>query len=281
MNRNQIWEEFTAISRKPDDQIDLARAALLISNGMNPRLNPDIELLDLDSLAKAAKNHIGDTDNSLYSINALSEFLFDELGFKGNEKDYYNPDNSFLDRVLTTRLGIPLSLSLLYIEIGKRIGMQFVGIGMPGHFLVRHETSKDYYIDTYNRGVLLSLNECKEIFEHASLGKIVWNANFLNPVDNKTFICRMLRNLKTAYLQKEDHGGALSILDLLLCIQPNADLDLRDRGLVNYRLGRYSEAIFDLKGYVARDPEGPDVAAVEELVGRILSKIKSEGLNGE
>ncbi len=277
MDRDQIWDKFTEISKTPDDQVDLAHAALLISNGMNPDLDPNAELLHLDSMAEVAKKRIGSTEDPLSAINRLSEFLFDDLGFQGNQDDYYNPDNSFLDRVLTTRMGIPISLSLLYIEVGKRLGMPLVGVGMPTHFLVKHEALDDIYVDAFNRGVLLSTEECRDRLKQVSSGEVGWDSSFLQPVGRKAFITRMLRNLKQAYLHQEEHQGVLSMLDLLLCIQPEADIELRDRGLVNYRLGRYNEAIFDLKGYVARDPKGPDVQAVEELVGRIMRKMRSGG----
>lgn len=277
MDRDQIWDEFTELSKTPDDQVDLAWIALLISNGMNPDLDPNADLLHLDSMAEVAKKRIGNTSDPLSSLNRLSEFLFDDLGFEGNQDDYYNPDNSFLDRVLTTRLGIPISLSLLYIEVGRRLGIPLIGVGMPGHFLVKHEALDDLYVDAFSRGILLSTDECKERLKQVASEKIGWNSSYLQPIGKKAVIARMLGNLKAAYLHQEEHQGVLSILDLLLCIKPDADIELRDRGLVNYRLGRFNEALFDLKGYVARDHKGPDVPAVEELVGRIMRKMRSGG----
>ena len=128
-------EQFSILSKSK--QLDLAKLALLFAMCEYPDLNIDEELQSLDSLASVAKTRINQDSDPISQINALSEYLFDEVGFQGNYEDYYDPRNSFLNEVLNRRQGIPITLSLLYMEVGKRLGIQLEGVGMPGHFLVR------------------------------------------------------------------------------------------------------------------------------------------------
>ena len=265
--------ELVALASSPDDEIDLARAALLIATVEYPRLDVERELAVLDSLAAAASRRMEEGTDPLYRVNTLSEYLFEEAGFRGNEDDYYDPRNSFLNDVLTRRTGIPISLSLVYIEAGKRLGIPLVGVGMPGHFLVRHREVEDLYIDPFYGGILLSEEECAERLLQVTGAQHPWDPRYLDPVGNRELIARMLRNLKAIYLRRNDHSRALSIIGWLLALSPEAAHELRDRGLVHYELGDYDRALDDLRGYLDRvAPDGED-GAIRALVERLQSML--------
>ena len=264
-----LRDAFARVARLEDGEIDLARAALLVAANEYPGLDIDHELGTLDSLAVGAADRMGGDRDPLYELNVLSEYLFDELGFAGNEQDYYDPRNSFINDVLSRRLGIPITLSLVYIEVGKRLGMPLVGLGMPGHFLVGHVDVEDLFVDTFNGGILLSEEECARRLQESTRSTTHWNRALLDPVGNKEFMARLLRNLKAIYMQRQDNARALNITDWLVILQPEAPEERRDRGLVNYYLGNRPEALADLSAYLDSAGDERDVAVVEGLVSRI------------
>lgn len=269
MDRSDIWEEFARIAESPDDQIDLARAALLIAAMEYPELDIERQLGLLDSLAIAASRRLGEERDPFFCINTLNEYLFDEVGFRGNQESYHDPRNSFLNEVLNRRLGIPITLSLVCIEVGKRLDIPLIGIGMPGHFLIRHRDAEDLFIDPFYGGILLSEEECARRLWQITRNSLHWNPRFLSPVSNREFIARMLRNLKGIYLEQPDYSRTLVIIDRLVILQPEVAHERRDRGLVHYQLGHYQEAFADLRSYLDSTKSGPDTASVERLVSRI------------
>ena len=162
MSQLTYLQEFSRIASLPDDQVDLARAALLIASVEYPELDIEHQLGLLDSLAAAANRRIDAGADPLVAINQLSEYLFDEVGFRGNQEDYYDPRNSFLNEVVLRRIGIPITLSLVCIEVARRLNIPLIAIGMPGHLLVRHRDVPDWFIDPFHGGILLSQEECQQ-----------------------------------------------------------------------------------------------------------------------
>ena len=268
MDSEEIKQQFSAQAALPDDEIDLARAALLIAATEYPSLDVEQQLGVLDSLSRAASTRIGDRSNALACVNSLSEYLFDELGFQGNQ-DYYDPRNSYLNEVLDRRLGIPITLSLVCIEVGRRLEIPLVGVGMPGHFLLKHWDEQELFIDPFNRGIILSEEECAQRLRQVTQANVAWDSRYLAPVSNREFIVRILRNLKGIYLGREDHRRAVDIIDMLLVLRPDAVEERRDRGLVRYQLGRYVEALDDLRKYTDAAPPGSDTEGVQRLIDRI------------
>ena len=206
-------------------------------------------------------------------MNTLSDYLFDELGFTGNREDYYDPRNSYLNDVLDRRLGIPISLSLVYIEVGKRAGASLVGIGMPMHFLVRHPDVNDLFVDPFSGGILLSEKECADRLAEFEGGRVRWDARYLEPVSNREFVARMVRNLKAVYVQRDEFDRALVMVDWLLALQPGSSVERRDRGIVHFQLGNYTEARLDLEAYMDTGPIDDDALAVQDLLGRISRQL--------
>ena len=264
-----IWKQFVGIAGSEDNEIDLGTAALLVAATEYPELDIDHQLAVLDSLSAGASLRLGEARDAIFCVNTLSEYLFDEVGFSGNNDDYYDPRNSFLNDVLSRRLGIPITLSLVCIEVGKRLDIPLVGVGMPGHFLVRHRDAEDLFIDPFHRGILLSEEECAERLGQVVGANIAWDPRFLTPVSNRDYIARILRNLKGIYLQRRDLQRALTMIEQLVVLQPQVSVERRDRGLVKYRLGRYQEARDDIQAYLESAPTDSDTEQLQRLVGQL------------
>ncbi len=262
-------EAFGRMAALPEAQIDLARAALFIAATEYPDLDLDEQLALLDSLAAAASRRIGDATEPLHAVNRLSEYLFDEVGFYGNEQDYYNPRNSFLNDVLARRTGIPIALSLVCIEVGRRAGVPLAAIGLPGHLLIRHRDITEWFVDPFHGGILLSQEESRERLQQLSQGALAWDPSFLEPIGNREFIARMLRNLKAIYLGEPDYNRSLAVMDRLVLIQPEARYELRDRGLVHYQLRNYQQALDDLQDYLETTETIRDITSVQRFMAQI------------
>ena len=267
-----VREQFAAVvapNDQPNDQIDLAKAALLIAATEYPDLDIDQQLGVLDSLAAGAARRLGDERDPLFSINTLSEYLFDEVGFQGNQEVYYDPRNSFLNDVLDRRLGIPITLCLICIEVGKRLGIPLVGVGMPGHFLARHRDQEDLFFDPFARGVLISEEECAERMREVLQDDVPWHSGLLKPVSDRDYIARILRNLKVIYLRREDHQRVLTVIEFLLLLLPQSIAERRDRGLTHFNLQHYDQALEDLSAFLDSAQPGPETEAIDRVIARI------------
>lgn len=268
MEAGEVWNQFDRMVGAPDEEIDMARAALLIAATEYPGLSIERELFRIDEIAEGIAARMDD-DTPLYQLNTLSEYLFDELKFAGNHTNYYDPRNSFLNDVIERRVGIPITLSLLYIEVGKRLGVPLLGIGMPGHFIVRHRDESDVFVDPFHGGILLSEDECAERVKQVTQGTLTWDRSYLEPVRSREFIARMLRNLKVIYLQRRNYERVLATIDRVIALLPQDAVEFRDRGVVNYRLGNYTDALEDLHVYVTSGEAVSDEVTVQRLMDQI------------
>ena len=272
MEAQEVWNQFDRMVGAPDEEIDLARAALLIAATEYPELNIERELFRIDAIAEGVAPRMED-DTPLYQLNTLSEYLFDELKFAGNHTNYHDPRNSFLNDVIERRVGIPITLSLLYIEVGRRLSMPLLGIGMPSHFIVRHRDESDVFVDPFHGGILLSVEECAERLKQVTQGALAWDREYLEPVSSRAFIARMLRNLKIVYLQRRNYERVLATIDRVIALQPGVAVEFRDRGVVNYRLSNYADALQDLTMYVESGDLVPDGATVRRLMAQIRDRL--------
>ena len=272
MEAREVWNQFDNIVGAPDEEIDLARAALLIAATEYPELSIERELFRLDGIAEGIAPRMED-DSPLYQLNMLSEYLFDELKFAGNHTNYHDPRNSFLNDVMERRRGIPITLSLLYIEVGKRAGVPILGIGMPGHFIVRHREEPEVFVDPFHGGILLSVDECAERLKQVTQGSLPWDSEYLEPIGSRGFIARMLRNLKLVYLQRRNYERVLATIDRVIALLPQDAVEFRDRGVVNYRLGNYEEALEDLHVYVSSGDSVQDGVTVQKLMDQIRDRL--------
>jgi regulator of sirC expression with transglutaminase-like and TPR domain len=189
---------FVELVNGPSRHLDLASAALLLSRHANPDLDIDHQLERLAELAA------GCTEPTLDGVRRL---LFDELGFTGDSDNYYSPANSLLDRVLDRRKGLPITLSLLTIHIGRSVGVPLDGVGMPGHFLVRDRVLTDVFLDPFRQGRLLSGADCERIFVGMAGPGVVFDPAYLNPISDPMLLCRMAANLVNAYRRSDNRSG--------------------------------------------------------------------------
>jgi regulator of sirC expression with transglutaminase-like and TPR domain len=244
---------------RPDEGVDLARASLLIACEEYPGLEPARYLTRLQEMADAVRRRLRGPAAPAHAVDALNAYLFSEEGFRGNDQDYYDPRNSFLNDVLDRRVGIPITLSTVYIEVAQRAGVDAEGVGLPGHFIVRvSEGAGETLVDPYHGGLRLSAEDCQERLDRIYGGRLRVDAAMLAPCGRKSMLARMLRNLKAIYLKTGDQERALRVLDLLLRVNPHSAEDLRDRGLLYASLECYGLAADDLQAHLERFPGTPD-----------------------
>ena len=204
LNNDSPLQQFSDAA--DSDDLDLTQMALLIGLSEYPHLDIELERQSLDSLASGASHRLDDEDDSLARANMLSEYLFDEVGFSANQEDYYDPRNSYLNEVLERRLGIPITLSLLYMEVGKRLDMDLEGVGMPGHFLVRVKSGpEDILVDPFHRGIFLSEQECARRLQKIVGDTVAWDKRYVAGVSGRELITRILRNLGAIYAAANDY----------------------------------------------------------------------------
>lgn len=256
---------FAHLVRQPEAAIDLAEATLLIAKEEYPDLDVAAYLSRLDDMAADVRRLTGVHQDPHRLIPELSDYLFRHLGFRGNRDAYYDPKNSFLNEVLDRRLGIPITLSTLYLEVGRRVGLSVHGVGMPGHFLVKYVgSSEEIVIDPFGGGEIVAPPDCQRILDRLFEGKVRFDPTMLAVVGTRQILTRMLTNLKAIYFNDEEYGKALSIVERLLLLHPHDASEIRDRGLLACQLRRHGDAIADLERYLRLAPEANDSETIRE-----------------
>ncbi len=201
--------------------LDLAHAALLIAREDYGDLEVPFYLKELDRWGALARANIGASRNPHVIIDRLNFTLFDEVGLRGNVDNYYDPRNSYLNEVMDRRIGIPITLSLIYMEVAQRANFPLEGVGLPGHFIISHRNSAvPLYIDPFHRGALLTTVRCQSLVKRTLGEHVLWEPQWLNPIGKIEILCRMLRNLKEVYTQASQPLKTISVLERLLLIQP-------------------------------------------------------------
>ena len=264
-------ERFAEMLSREDGKIELASACLQIAEDAYPGLDVDGYVGEIERFAKRLRARLALDAVAEDRVIALNEFLFDDLGFGGNVDDYYDPRNSYLNEVLDRRTGIPITLAVLYMEIGRRIGLPFEGVSFPGHFLVRLPLrGGTLVLDPFSGGVPQSEGELRErlkrvIPRDAAGGVPVAELpldQFLEPASNRQILARVLRNLKGVYREKDNPERLLEVLNRMIIVAPESAAELRDRGLVYQRLECWRPARKDLADYLEREPDAADVDEV-------------------
>lgn len=275
-NSDSLSKAFAEESLKAEEELNLARAALLMAKCEYPNLDIDFYLSLLDEIASAINFRLPQKTASLdplLLIQHINKHIYEELAFQGNKENYYDPRNSFLNEVLVRRLGIPISLSVFYMEIARRLGLKIEGVGMPGHFLMKcYLEDQEIILDAFNQGQILDQNTCQKLLNNVYGMEVELKPSFFKTISKKDILIRMLNNLKNIYLSSNDHPRTLATIEKLLLINPKAISEIRDRGIVNYHLGKYSLAIKDLEFYLSYAPKNQEA----ELVRKDLQKIKAK-----
>lgn len=270
----ELWEQYVGTPGAPAEDIELARTALVVAKTAYPNLAIEYQLSRVNLLANGVQAALRREADPLAALNTLSAYLFEEQGYHGNQADYYDPRNSYLSDVMTRRTGIPITLALLYIEVGRRAGLPLVGVGLPGHFLVGHQGVADLYVDVFHGGTLLTADECRARFHAITSPDTAWSASYLEPVSSRNFIARLMRNLKQIYLNERQAEQALTVQTLLTMLLPDAPDEHRDRGLLLYQMGEYHDALPELRAYLDLAPAGRDRPTVDELVRHIALQLE-------
>lgn len=262
---------FRNIVTGPDGNINLAEAALLIAAQEYPDLDIGACLQQLDDMASVCRGRLGPSPGHVRTLATLGEFLFHDLGFQGDLQTFTDPRNSFLNDVLQRRRGIPITLSLVYLEVGRRLGLPVQGVSFPGHFLVRVDVDGvERILDPFSAGAILDYAELKRRLENVSAPQQPWDLQrVLAPASNREIITRMLRNLKNIYVNGEDYQRALRILDLILMVVPEAPHEVRDRALLHDKLDHLRAAVEDYQHYLVLAPDSEDSVRVQDRVSAL------------
>jgi len=263
-------EAFRRQISRPDEEVDLMHAALLIAADEYPDLDISHYLARLDAWAQEIRGRITPDMDVQLRIRQLNNFLFMELGFSGNANDYYDPRNSYMNEVLERRRGIPITLSVLYMELGRRLGLDLMGVSFPGHFLVKLPYGGgEVVIDPYNRGISLSAEDLTHRLQGVFDVDIESPAPFLAAASNKHILVRMLSNLKGIYQQQGKVDKTIAIITKILLVDPEKVNEYRDRGLMFNALECYNTALKDLRHYLNHAPDEEDIGDVRQLVFRL------------
>jgi regulator of sirC expression with transglutaminase-like and TPR domain len=273
MGADPSLAEFARAVSGTGADMDLARAALVIAASEYPALDAAGYLARLDALARRARSTKGAAD-PLGQLHRLRECLFEEEGFAGNSADYFDPRNSYLNEVLDRRLGIPITLSLVLIEVGRRLGLVMEGIGLPGHFITGARVGGEHVLlDPFNAGSILTGEACGEVVARALGRPVELTASHFAPVSDRQFLTRMLANLKAIYWRREAWDKVVPVIDRLLVLNPAAAAEWRDRGIAWSNLGDVRRGLADWERYLTDFPSAPDHEQVKGHFRRVRQKL--------
>jgi regulator of sirC expression with transglutaminase-like and TPR domain len=273
MDPDPTLAHFALTVGRPDEQIELARAALLIAAAEHPDLSVDEHLGRLAALADGA-GPARRAPDPLGRLHRLREYLFEELGFAGDREDYFDPRNSYLNEVLDRRLGIPITLSLVLIEVGRRLDLEMEGIGLPGHFITGARIAgEQVLLDPFDRGALLTAESCRELVGRALGRPVRLRPEHFTPVTNRQFLTRMLANLKGVYWRREAWDKVVQVIDRLLVLNPASAAERRDRGAAWSNMGRLERGAADWERYLTDFPNAADHEQVRHQLRRVRQKL--------
>jgi regulator of sirC expression with transglutaminase-like and TPR domain len=273
MKKGEARALFAEAVARSDADLELDRAALLIAAEEYPNLEIGQYLDQLDSLAEAAKATDDVHADPLARMTRLNHLLFEEQGFHGNADNYFDARNSFLNEVMHRRVGIPITLSVIYLEVARRIGLKLYGVGMPGHFIVKYkDDEREIFVDPFHGGRLLAEDRCREMIAEMYNGEMKFQPAFLHAVTGKQILFRMLQNLKAVYARATDHHKMLGIIERMLLIKPDAVTEIRDRGLIYFARGQYGEARTDLEEYLRLSPLAEDAGEIKKRLTQLRQR---------
>lgn len=270
--RQYLSRLFASQMRRPDAEVELDRAALYLAGDEYPLLDVDAYLRRLDQLAAEVRVQAGGDQDPPSVIKALNYQLFDRLGFAGDVEGYYNVDNNLLNRVLETRTGMPIALSVVYLELARRLDIPAYGVGLPAHFLVRLE-DLDLYLDPFNKGQLVSAADCRRLVRDHLGPHWSWREEYLAPFGKKDIIYRTLNNLKSIYLRGGNYQGATVTLNKMALINPASPQINRDLAWCYANLDQEQPALRHLAIYLSSvwpAQEAPEVQRQVEAVWAAL-----------
>ncbi|TBR10217.1 MAG: tetratricopeptide repeat protein [Candidatus Nitrosotenuis sp.] len=261
------WVSFSA-----DPRYNLVEKCLKIAQVLEyPDLNMQEQIEKINKIAKSLKVLLSDVKNPTYFISMLNEYLFQTLGFKGDVDDYYDPKNNFLNEVLDKKSGIPITLSIIYVEVAKRIGIDLTITGFPSHVVVKY--NEEMILDPFGGGRLLDMEDLNEILYQNFEEEIEFSPEFLDELPEDKILIRILRNLKSSYAQSYAYEKAMRCTNMILAVEPESPDEIRDKGILEERMLNYEKALIYLNKYLELAPEAPDVDFILEMIRNVRDKI--------
>ena len=253
------------LSHTPDAPLDLAELALLLARDEYPALDVEAYLSELDGMAHEARGQL--RGSLTQQVKGLCRYLFHDMGFRGNQQDYYNARNSYLNDVLDRRTGIPIALAAVAMAVGRRAGLDVAGVGLPGHFVAK-AVGKDEEVlfDPFHGGRRLTPEKCRLLVERVTGMPFEVNEEALRAVPLAAIVLRMLNNLKAVYLRGGDYSRAARIIERLRQLTPHDPQQRRDLGATLFQAGQAGRAIDHLQAYLQASPKAGDVDTVKELL---------------
>jgi len=267
-HQDRVQNRLAELMRQPGEQINLAEAALVIAASAYPNLDAPHYLLRLDAMAETVAGRVDGETDPFRIIAQINQFLFQEEGFFGNTQEYYDPRNSFLNEVLDRKVGIPITLSTVYLEVAERLRFPLVGVGLPGHFLVKHPYFQ-ILIDPFSQGRILTESDCRTRMEQVLGDSVEFDQSFLDGVGKRHIVTRMLNNLRDIYLNARQYQKALDITGLTLAVQPDSPDEHKQRAALLLHLRRYSDAAAELNSYLEHSPAADDAKEVRETIANL------------
>jgi regulator of sirC expression with transglutaminase-like and TPR domain len=264
--QSEISERFRALAARPEGPPGLAEGALILAAEMRPELDIEASLATITGITERAQPFVESAGPPSEAIAALNHALFEVERFRGNQEQYDDPRNSDLEVVLARRRGIPITLSVLYVEVARRLGIEAHGVGFPGHFLckvlgISDVPEQELIVDPFF-GRILSLEDCADRVRAAAGEHVELDPRWLLPVSARDIYVRMLNNLKLLYLREGDGLGALGCFDRILLLAPQLAQEFRDRGFLLERMDCVHAAIDDFSRFLEMDPTDPSAATV-------------------
>ncbi len=261
------WVSFSTQSK-----FNLVEKCLKLSQILEyPDLDISKYIQKINEIGKNLSLEISNVDNPTYKISMLNEHLFQKYGFSGDTEDYYNPKNNFLNQVLEKKSGIPLTLSIIYSEIAKHIGLELRIVGFPSHVIVKY--NEEILLDPFNKGKLLKLDDLEQILDRSFDGQVDFYPEFLDEISTDKILIRMLRNLKNSYGQSFAYEKAMRCTNMILSLEPNSPEEIRDKGILEDRFSNHDLALEFLEKYLEQFPEAEDADFILELIRNIRNKI--------
>lgn len=258
---------FEKLTGKPEGQINLGEAALRIAADEYPKLDVASYVKVLDHWGAELNRQSAQTAAAKDRLEQINDWLFNKMQFTGNVDDYYDPKNSFLNDVIDRKKGIPITLSVIYLELAWRLGLDAAGIGFPGHFLVRVSVEdRPLYIDAFHQGNMMTVEGCIKFFEQLSDGEQQFQQSFLSELGKKQILTRMLRNLKGIYLEQKNYKKLIQVISRLIALNPDVYEEIRDRGIIHYEMQAFKFAFKDFETYLFLAPHSEDADIIRQYL---------------
>jgi len=269
-------DRFRKIIELPDGMIDLTEAALVIALEDYPSLQLDRYLEQIDDWAEAIRDRLDGTRDIERIVAEINRFLFEQEGFHGEADDYYDPRNAYLNEVLDRHAGLPIALSILYIEISRRVGIDMAGVSLPGRFLVKVTgPGGQLLIDPFDGGRVLTSFECQLILDRVYGGGVRLSEHHLRATTRHDVLARVLSHIKAIHQTRGEAERVIADIDRLLMLDCDDPYELRDKGIVAMKLHRYREAIEALEAYLERSPHSDDRVRIQDQIEYIRAWLSS------